>query len=264
VTRAARAIWAIAWNTFREAIRNKILHGLLIFALALIASALALGQLSLGEQARLVRDLGLGGTDLFGVLLAIFVGVNLLYQELERRTIYVIVTKPLRRPEFIVGKFLGMALTLGVNVLVMGAMLALVGTLLDAPPDAALLKALVLLYAEVLVVTAVALLFSSFSTPFLSGLFTLGIFLVGRSLPELEAVAKKLGGGAPALRALATVMPNLHLFFVSGASVGGRVVSVHGDYVPWSYVASTCGYGLCYVGLTLVGACLIFARRDFV
>jgi hypothetical protein len=261
-----RRIGAIAWNTFREAIRDKLLHGLVFFALALILSALALGQLTLHEEARLVRDLGLGGTDLFGVLLAIFVGVNLLYKELERRTIYVIIAKPIRRPEFIVGKFLGMTLTLGVSIAVMGLVLVLVGALLGAPADAALVKALVLLFAQVLVVTAVAVLFSSFSTPFLSGLFTLGIFVVGRTLPELEQVAKKVGSEPLRLlvKGLVTVLPNLHLFFVSGASVGGRVVSVHGDYVAWSYVATTCAYGLAYVSVTLLGACAIFARRDFV
>ena len=114
-----RRIWAIARNTFREAVRNKILYSLLFFAVLLILSAVAVGKLSLHEELRMTRDVGLFGIDVFGVIIAIFVGVNLLYKELDLKTVYTILPKPLYRWEFVLGKWLGMLLTLGVQVAVM-------------------------------------------------------------------------------------------------------------------------------------------------
>ncbi|HJZ85794.1 MAG TPA: hypothetical protein VKN99_11520, partial [Polyangia bacterium] len=121
----------------------------------------------------------------------------------------------------------------------------------------------VLLFVEVLVVTAVALLFSSFSTPFLSAFFTLGVFVLGRSTPDIRQVAGRMGAAKPLLRALAAVLPDLHMFYVSGSPVGGEPVSVHGDFVDWSYVAVASGYGLGYAAILLLLAALIFRRRDF-
>ena len=119
------AIWAIARNTFREAVRNKILYSLLFFAVLIILSALAVGQLSLHEEIRMTRDVGLYGIDVFSVIIAIFVGVNLLYKELDLKTVYTILPKPIYRWEFVLGKWLGMLLTLAVQIGVMGLVLAL-------------------------------------------------------------------------------------------------------------------------------------------
>jgi ABC-type transport system involved in multi-copper enzyme maturation permease subunit len=259
-------LFAIALNTFREAIRNKVLYSLLFFALALIASALLLGQISLHEDARITRDVGLGGIALFSVLIAIFVGVNLVYKELERKTVFSLIPKPIHRFEFILGKFAGMVLTLAVQVAIMSAVLFCVLLAQGAAVDAPVLVAITLLFVEVVVVTAVAVLFSSFSTPFLSGLFTLGIFVVGRSTPELRELIAKLHSGAlkVALSVGLRIVPDLHLFYVSGALVGGQPVSVHGTYVGWSYVATATAYGLGYGALALVLATALFSRRDFV
>ena len=265
---------AIALNTFREAIRNKILYILLLFALALIASALALGQMSLHEELRVTRDLGLGGIALFGVLIAIFVGVNLVYKELDRKTVFSLIPKPIRRYEFILGKFGGMVLTLAVQVAIMSAVLFAVLLLQCMELDKAvadviggvLFRAILLLFAEVVVITAVAVLFSTFSSPFLSGAFTLGMFIVGRFMPELREVISKLHN--PGLRgtlwALTRLFPDLNLFYVSGSMVDGQYVSVHGDYVDWGYVATASGYGICYAACALGLSVLLFSRRDFV
>jgi ABC-type transport system involved in multi-copper enzyme maturation permease subunit len=259
-------VLAIAVNTFREAIRNKVLYSLLFFAVALIASALALGQVSLHEEARVTRDLGLGGIALFGVLIAIFVGVNLVYKELDRKTVFSLIPKPIHRYEFILGKFVGMVLTLAVQVAIMSAVLFAILYIEEAPIEGALVRAISLLFIEVIVVTAVAVLFSSFTSPFLSGVFTLGVFLVGRSTPELRELIFKLP--QPALRhglSLALgIVPDLHIFYVSGAMVGGHPVTVHGDYVNWSYVLQGAGYGVLYAGCALGLATALFARRDFV
>ena len=261
---ALARIGAIARNTFREAIRDKILYSLLFFAILMILSALVLGQLSIHEEARLVRDVGLGGISLFSVLIAIFVGSSLVYKELDRKTVFVIIPKPLHRHEFVIGKFFGMTLVLAVLVAIMVAVLAGVIALEGSAPDAALAKAVVLLFIEVVLVTAVALLFSSFSTPFLSAFFTLGIFVVGRSTPEMRAVADKLGPAGPVVRAIAAIVPDLHLYYVSGSMVSGQHASVHGEFVDWSYVGSCAAYGLGYAAILLLLAALIFRKRDFV
>jgi hypothetical protein len=145
-----------------------------------------------------------------------------------------------------------------------GVLAAMIATTDGSALDAALVKAVWLLWVEVLVITAVAMLFSSFSTPFLSALFTIGIFIVGRETAEIEAVAGKLGSAAPVLRAIGRIVPDLHLFYVSGAMVGSERVSVHGDYVDWGYVGIATGYGLGYAAILLLLSALIFRKRDFV
>jgi ABC-type transport system involved in multi-copper enzyme maturation permease subunit len=258
-------IWAIARNTFREAVRNKILYSLLFFAILIILSALALGQLSLHEEVRMTRDVGLFGIDLFGVIIAIFVGVNLLYKELDLKTVYTILPKPLQRWQFVLGKWLGMLLTLGVQVGVMGVVLALTLALQGAAFDVPTAKAVWLLYVNVVVVTSVAVLFSAFSSPFLSGFFALGFFVVGRSVPDIRALAAKSGPMTrAALEAGTTVLPNLHLFYPSGAIIGSEHVSVHGTLVDAGYLFWTTAYGVAYSVVVLVLAMLIFRRRDFV
>jgi ABC-type transport system involved in multi-copper enzyme maturation permease subunit len=263
-----RRIFAVARNTFREAVRNKVLYTLLFFAIALILSALALGELSLNEDRRMIRDVGLFGIDLFSVLIAIFVGVNLLYKELALKTVYTILPKSIARWEFILGKWLGVMATLGVQVIVMGAVLIVALRVqggADAVTDSTLPKALWLLLMNVTIVTSVAILFSSFSTPFLSGLFSLGIFVVGRSVPDVRQLADRVGGTTGGiLSTLASVLPNLHLFFPSGATVGGQHVSVHGDFVGMPYVGVATAYAMGYSALVLGWAMLIFRKRDFV
>jgi ABC-type transport system involved in multi-copper enzyme maturation permease subunit len=261
----AVAVGAIARNTFREAARNKVLYSLLFFAVLLIVSALALGELSLNEEARMTRDVGLFGVDLFSVLIAIFVGVNLLYKELDLKTVYTILPKPIARWEFVLGKWLGMLLTLTLQIAVMGAVLALTTLAEGVRPDAALAKALWLLMVNVTVVTSVAILFSSFSSPFLSGFFSLGVFVVGRTVPDIRLVAARAGGAvARAVDLASYVVPNLHLFYPSGAIVGAQRVSIHGQFVGAPYLFFATAYGAGYSALMLGLAMLIFRRRDFV
>jgi ABC-type transport system involved in multi-copper enzyme maturation permease subunit len=260
-----RRVWAITRNTFREAVRNKILYSLLFFAILIIVSAVAVGRLSLHEEIRMTRDIGLFGVDIFGVIIAIFVGVNLLYKELDLKTVYTILPKPIHRWEFVLGKWLGMLLTLAVQVAVMGLVLAGTLALQGAVFDAPLWKALWLLYVNVVVVTSVAVLFSSFSSPFLSGFFSLGLFIVGRSVPDIQLLFEKVEGlGGKALRGVIACLPNLHLFYPSGAIVGAETVSVHGAFVGAAYMGSATAYGLAYSLAVLLLAMFIFKRRDFV
>ncbi len=259
-------ILTIGLNTFREAIRNKVLYSLLFFALLVIIASMAFGALSVHEEARLTADLGLAGMSLFSVIIAVFVGVNLLYKELERKTVYTLISKPIHRYQLVVGKFSGMVLTLAIQIAIMTAVLQVVLLLQEAGLGETLYKMVLLIFFEVVVVTAVAVLFSSFSTPFLSGMFTLGIFLVGRSVPDIRRAARKLKSpGLPLLlEGVARVVPNLRFFYASGADTAGQHVSVHGAFPDWGYVGVAAGYASIYVTLTLLVACLLFSRRDFI
>ncbi len=306
-------VWAIAINTFREAVRDKVLSGVLAFASFVLLFTLALAELSAHEQRRVVLDLGLASISMFSVVIAIFLGASLLYKEIEKKTLYVILPKPIHRHEFLLGKYLGIAVTAAVFIAIMGAIQLWVtaieagasGVLLIALPIGALatlgiaarrardrtsivlpwalatlaaaaavcattdvelfgiVSALLLTFGEVLVLGAVALFFSSFSTPFLTGVLSFGIWLTGRWADQLAAMRwRALGEPVNALlRALAHVVPNFHLF-VPGQHVLTGEVPIEGG-IPL-YLATTMGYALLYAALTLVAAALIFRRRDFV
>ncbi len=259
-------ILTLALNTFREAIRNKVLYSLLFFAVLLILLSMAFGSLSIKEEVRLTYDLGVGSMSLFSVVIAIFVGVNLVYKELERKTIYGLLPKPIHRYQFVLGKFLGMLLTLAVQVAIMTLVLMVVVVLQGGVIKPALLKLVALIYLEVSVVTAIAVFFSSFSTPFLSGLFSAGIFLVGRSVPEIQSLVKKLDNPplASLLDGISRVVPNLRLFFATGTERGGVYLSLHEEFPDWIYVATAGGYAALYIALTLLLSMLLFSRRDFI
>ena len=157
-------IWAIASNTFREAIRNKILYSLVFFAILMIGGSLALGKLSMHEEVRLLKDLGLATISIFGVLIAIFIGVNMVFKEIDRKTIYIIIPKPIHRFHFIIGKYLGIGFTLAIQIIFMAIVLFLLMFMHNSAPDSNMLKAVLMIFVEVMVMSAVATLFSSFST----------------------------------------------------------------------------------------------------
>jgi Cu-processing system permease protein len=257
-------IWAIALNTFREAARIRVLYGILVLVLASNLIAVFVAELSHRDADRFARDIGLAGISLFGSLTAIFLGVFLLYTEVQRRTIHAIVCKPISRWEFVVGKFAGMAVVL--SVLVGLFAVAMLGMLVwqRTGVSAGVAKALVLSWLEVITVAAIAIFFSSFSTPFLSGIFALGMWVIGRLTPDLEAATR---AAAPWIRITTRValeiVPDVHLFAVSGRTLDGTAVSVHGDFVPWSYVALAAGHGVGWTVALLALAALLFHRRDF-
>jgi len=257
---------AVLLNTFRETIRDKILYGIVFFALTLILTTFVLGEWSLHEEVRVTTDLGLAGISLFMVLLAVVLGVSLMHKEIDKKTLYPVLTKPVARWQFLLGKYLGMALTLALAIVVLSAVLLLVLAIQGGRPSRALGVALALVYMEVLVVTAVAILFSSFSTPFVSGVLTLGTFVVGRNLDTLDLFLRAQEVKvAPGLFKLATVVfPNLYLFFPSGKAIHSEWVSVHGVFVSWQYLGSTGAYALAYIAACLVASIILFSRRDLV
>jgi len=258
-------IYAIALNTFRWAIRHRFLVAVILVATGVMLFALVLGEMSLHQEERVAVDVGLGGVSFFGWITAIVLGVLLLYTEIQRRTIHTMLSKPIERHELLLGRYAGMAASLTLLVVVSTIIMAGMFWLRDTAFTAATVKALLLLWIEVLVVAAIASFFSSFSSPILSGVFTFGIFAVGRVTPELRAAIDS--ASSPAVRvvckaALYTV-PDLNLFQVSGTTLDGRPVSVHGDFVGWGYVGAAAGHGLLYIALFLTLAVAIFSRRDF-
>jgi Cu-processing system permease protein len=187
MTASLARLWAIALNTFREAARIKVLYAIVIVVAAVNLLAIALGEMSISQQTRVARDFGIAGVSLFGSLTAIFVGIVLLYGEIQKRTIYSIISKPLARWEFVVGKYLGMVLVLTALVAAFAVAMAAVLAYQGVAISGAVAKALVLAWFEVLTVAAIAVFFSSFSSPFLSGTFALALWAIGRVTPDLRA-----------------------------------------------------------------------------
>jgi len=258
-------IWAIALNTFREAARIRVLHGIVVIVLFSNLFAIACGKVSIHEEARVARDIGLGGISFFGSLTAIFLGVFLLYTEVQRRTIHAIVSKPIERWEFVVGKYVGMALLLSVLVALFGIAMMLMLVFEGAGVSSAVFKALALAWCEVLTVAAIAIFFSSFSSPFLSAIFAASMWLLGRITPDIEAAARSSSDVIQWTTKVALeITPDLHLFSISGRTLEGAAVSVNGDFVSWAYVATAALHGLGWTVGLLAFAALLFHRRDFV
>jgi ABC-type transport system involved in multi-copper enzyme maturation permease subunit len=254
-------IWAIALNTFREAARIRVLYGILVLVVGANLLALVLGEMVASQNARVARDVGLAGISLFGSLTAIFLGVFLLYTEVQRRTIHAIVSKPIERWEFVLGKYLGMGLVLTVLV----AVFALAMIAIGGGASSAVTKAVVLAWFEVLTVAAIAIFFSSFSTPFMSGIFALAMWAIGRLTPDVEAAARDASPWIKAAsRVTLEIVPDLHLFAVSGRTIDGEHVSVHADMVSWGYVGMASLHGVGWIVALLALATLLFHRRDFV
>lgn len=252
-------IFSIARNTFREAVRDRVLYNLVLFVLLVTGSAIFLGELTDGHEARTIVNLGLGAMLVFGAFIAIFVGVSLVAKEIEKRTVFAIFSKPVGRGEFIVGKYSGLCLTLLVNVLAMGAGVSLallwVG---DGALAISIWGAIYLIYLELLILTAVAILFSSFSTPALSALLTFFVFVIGHATASLRDFAASLGS-ASARRffdAIYYLLPNLSFFsFATNAA--------HGDAPPARMLAGATAYAAAYTSVLLAIAFLIFRRRNF-
>jgi len=250
-------VLSIALNTFRENLRDKLLYNLLVFALLMIGSSLLLMRLTLGEFHRLLLNVGLGSINIFGVLIAIFVGIGLVNKEIEKKTIYTIVSKPVARSQFLIGKYLGLTLTLFVNTLIMAGGLLLVLFAQGVPIESMLFKALGLIFMEFMVITAVALLCSTFTSATLSAIFTLATYVIGHLTADLKTFGEKMDEG---MRVVVTglyyILPNLERF-----NLKGNVI--HHIEVSGTDLLLIVMYGLTYVAFLLMSASIIFQRRDF-
>jgi ABC-type transport system involved in multi-copper enzyme maturation permease subunit len=266
-----RVIPVIALNVFRESVRDKVLYNLVLFAILLMGASFLIGQLTAGQDVKIIKDLGLAATSVFGLFIAVFIGIGLVSKEVEKRSIYSLLSKPIERHHLILGKYAGLLLTLAVNVSIMAvALYAVLGYMAwtssplaaaawERPAlDPAMLTAVLLTFLELSIVTAIALFFSTFSTPMLSAAFTFALFVAGRFSVDLRNFNQVTD--SPAANALTNalywVLPNLAPFDV-------RAQVVHGQPVTAGYVGLTAGYALVYIAAIVLAATLVFARRDF-
>lgn len=255
--RSLSCIGAIASNTVRESVRSKLLYGLLFFAVILIVSGAVLAQLSYVESHRILQDVGMGAVRLFGVAIAILVGINLIHKEVDRRTVYTILSKPLSRGEFLVGKFAGLVVTIWLQMGIMGLVFVGVSWASGAPLSAAHAAFFVLTGVELALVVGVATLFSAFTTPVLAAFFTTGVWGVGhltRQLRDLGAASESAGMQWMSWLAH-RVLPDLESFNLASEAA-------HGLHVTTSDWTLPLLYGSGYLALVLILAVAIFERRD--
>lgn len=262
----------IAWHVFKDGARSRTLVSLIGFAFALFGASLLLAQLSAGQDLKIIKDIGLSVIELSGVLMAVLLGVGLVAKEIERRSIYALLARPIRRVDFIVGKYLGLVATLAVNVAVMTVALYLVLAYIratspdvvragwEAPAlDPAILISSTLVVAELAVLTAVALFFSTFSSSVLwSTLFSLGVYVAGSMSTQLRELAAAVGSNAAGVfgQIVGVVLPAFSAFDVKGQVV-------HGLPVPASFVLMTMAYAVVYSAAVLAAAAVVFSRRNF-
>jgi Cu-processing system permease protein len=251
-------IQTIAVNTVREAVRSKVLYVLLFFAIVLIGTGVLLSTLSYVERERILQDVGLASIRLFGAAIAIFVGVGLIHKEVDRRTIFTILSKPVSRSEFLLGKYAGLVVTLWIQVAIMAVCFVVVSWLAGAPVTAGHAKAMLLVAGELAVLVAVATLFSSFTTPMLASLFSAGFYVVGHLSRDLRELGAQSGDPmvANVTAAMHRVLPDLDAF-------NATIEAVHGLPIPAAAIWQPFLYGACYSAALLLLAAVIFQRRDF-
>lgn len=252
-------VGTIAANTFREAVRDRVLYNLIVFALIMMASALVFGQISFGIERLIMVNLGLTAITAFGVVIAIFIGIGLVSKEIEKKTLYTVLSRPVRRWEFIVGKFFGLSTTLLVNTLCMGlgffaALWLLVQHFERA--DAWIIAAIWFIVLEFVMVTAVALLFSTFSSPLLSAVFTLALFVIGNFAQDLREFSAGMRGAAKWLSlGVAHIVPNFASFNIVSSIA-------HGEPLARTLIFWNTGYALVYSAVAVSLAVIVFENRN--
>jgi ABC-type transport system involved in multi-copper enzyme maturation permease subunit len=250
----------VAINTFREAVRDRVLYNLVFFALMMIGAAILVGQISIGIERLVIVNLGLTAISVFGLVMSIFIGVGLVYKEIEKRTLYTLLAKPIRRWQFLVGKYGGLLLTLFVNTFFMTLGLAAALFYVGRPfvrSDGAILVAIYFILLEFALVTAVALFFSCFSSPMLSTLFTLGIYITGIFVGDIRNVGEftRNQGIIYVTRFLYYVVPNFHNFNAISAAA-------HGEAIPFALFWQNTLYAVLYVVLVLIVSSAVFSYRN--
>ncbi len=256
-------LWAITFNTFRETIRDRILYNLLVFAILMIVISVAMGRLSFEEKERIAIDVGLTTISIFSIIMAVFLGIRLVNKEIDKKTVYTLIAKPVPRYYFIVGRYLGLMITIGFNIVIMTGAFGLVMCYLHHeliwPINYPVFQALLLIFLEVSIIISVAMVFSSFSTATLSAIFTLCFLVIGRftaGIYEFAESAKdpvfKWGGII-----LYYVVPTLTDFVqIENA--------VYEDALPGMLFMSIISKAVLWTVFFLAISIAIFEKRDFV
>lgn len=255
-----RRVGVVALNTFREAVRDRVLYNLVFFALVMIAASILVGQVSIGIEEMVIVNLGLSAISVIGLLIAVFIGVGLVSKEMEKRTLYALLAKPVRRWEFLLGKFGGLVLTLTVNTLAMAVGLFLALSLVahsDEYRRGSVLVAVYFILLKLALVVALALLFSCYTTPLLAILCTAGLYVAGLFITEMRTFQSQTMSHAlqTLLRWLSYLLPNFENFDVMAAAAHGRVI-------PQALIAQNTAYAALYCAIVLTAAAAIFTRRN--
>jgi len=255
-----KRVGVVALNTFREAVRDRVLYNLLFFALVMMAAAILVGQISIGIEKIVIVTLGLSAISVIGLLISVFIGVGLVSKEMDKRTLYALLAKPVRRWEFLLGKFCGLVLTLAVNTAAMGLGLFLVLLYLTQrleTSDVTVFVAVYFIWLKLALVVALALLFSCFTTPLLAILFTIGIYVVGLYVQELRNLPKGvMGPGMEAFtRWFSYLLPNFENYNV-------MAMAAHDRLVPLSFLLRNTIYTLLYCTIVLIVAVAVFSRKN--
>ncbi len=251
-------IAAIAANTVRDAIRSRVLYILVFFAVVMIGTSVLLATLSYVERERILQDVGFGAIRFFGAAIAIFMGVGLIHREVERRTIYTILSKPVTRAQFLAGKYLGLVATLWLQLAIMVAAFVLVSLATGAPLGQSHAVALGLVAVELAVVVAFATLFSSFATPFLAACYSVGLYLVGHLTRDLRSL-----GATADSEAVQEATRWIHRAFPDLSALNRGIEAVHGLPIPLPEVGYSLGMGVAWCLFFLLVAVVVFERRDF-
>ncbi|MFN8392402.1 MAG: ABC transporter permease subunit [Bdellovibrionota bacterium] len=253
-------VWAIVINTFREAIRNKILYSVLLFMALIMGASALFASVTIGDQLQVIKDCGLFSLSFFGAIITIITGVSLLNKELKQKTIYNILSKPISRWEFLLGKHLGLTLTVSLLVTFMG--LGLVGftALFERRIDLLLFQGILVAILEVTVISSVVMFFSSMAvTTTLPGILTLGTYIAGHSINYLNYFAATDGQSGAASQRVVTlfswILPDLSVFNANSLLVYGQSLSAE-------HVMYATAYCLAYSTAALIFAGMIFSKRE--
>ena len=255
-----KRVGIVTLNTFREAVRDRVLYNLVFFALLMIASALIVGQISMDIETVVMVSLGLSAISLIGLLIAVFTGVGLVSKEFDKRTLHAVLAKPLRRWEFLLGKFAGLVLTLTVNTAAMAAGLFLAILFVKhsiVRGDAVVLVAVYFILLKLALVVALAMLFSCFTSPLLAILFTGGLYVAGLFVAQLRNL--QTTQMTPQMQKLFSILsfllPNFENYDVMGAAAHGRSIAA-------SLIVHNTLYTALYCAIVLSVAAVIFSRKD--
>ena len=250
-------LWALAHNTFREAVRDKVLYSILFFAVGVIALSLVMQEITVGDREKVVRSVAQGAVAAFGSIISMFLGISLVWKEVERKTVYTILSKPISRWMFVLGKYLGMMMTLTVVVGIMMVVYTILLTVQQTVPPTVVYVSAGLLIVELMLLTSWATLFSTYSAPTTAAAFTLAIFVIGHLADDIWVYGNQLesGGAQSIARVLYWVLPNFEMFSI-------RSQAVHELPIPWDQVVGATAYGVCYTATVLALAMWVFERRD--
>lgn len=250
-------ILAVAENTFRESIRDKVLYVLLFFAAATILGSKVLGWISIGQDVKIIKDICLAAMSVFGALIAIFVGANLVYKEIDKKTLYTLLAQPMRRYEFMLGKYFGLMAIIGVSLLFMTATSTAYLWLMGGTINAVWFQAILLILSKLVLVTAFSILLSTLVSPILGAIIVVSFYVAGHATEVLKDLPPQFEGtmSKGILEVFYYVIPNLSTFNLQSEAANN--VPVAGVYIGFSLA-----YGLAWTALMLILACMAFEGRD--